>query len=187
VKIEAGLKSKKFGCVKIYLGYIYKYAYDKAYLPIYKLAEKYQIPIVFHTGDTNTSKGKLKYADPMTIDEVAVDYPKVNFIMAHLGNPWINTASEVAYKNPNVYVDMSALLIGDISSYSQDDLQKYLIGPISWAFGYMESSKKMMYGSDFPLADTGKYLQAVLKAIPAANHREFLYENAARVFNIKVK
>ena len=74
--LEDGLKSGKFGCIKIYLGYVHVWAYDPAYEPVYALAEKYDVPVVFHTGDTYSIQGKLKYADPLTIDEVAVDHPR---------------------------------------------------------------------------------------------------------------
>lgn len=69
--VEAGLKDKKFRCIKIYLGYVYRYTYDKEHQGIYRLAEKYNVPVVFHTGDTYSTNGKLKYSDPLTIDEVA--------------------------------------------------------------------------------------------------------------------
>ncbi|HEX4924782.1 MAG TPA: amidohydrolase family protein, partial [Bdellovibrionales bacterium] len=88
-KLEHALKSRKYRCVKVYLGYEHQFAYDKGYAPVYRLARKYDVPVVFHTGDTYSSKGKLKYADPMTIDEVAVDHPDVTFVIAHCGNPWI--------------------------------------------------------------------------------------------------
>ncbi len=112
--IERDIKSKKYSCIKIYLGYIHAFAYDKVYRPLYSIAEKYNVPVVFHTGDTYSTQGKLKYSDPLTIDEVAVDFPKVKFVIAHLGNPWVQSAAEVVYKNPNVYADASAFLIGKL-------------------------------------------------------------------------
>ena len=80
--LESQLKSGRYGCIKIYLGYIYQYAYDKNYEPAYKLAEKYDVPVVFHTGDTYDVDGLLKYSDPLTIDEVAVKHRKVQFVIA---------------------------------------------------------------------------------------------------------
>ena len=101
---------------KIYLGYVHRYAYDPVYRPYYEFAGKYKVPVVFHTGDTASKRAKLKYADPLTVDEVAVDYPNTTFVIAHCGNPWIESAAEVAYKNDNVYLECSALLTGDLSS-----------------------------------------------------------------------
>ena len=71
VALEAGLASKKYRCIKIYLGYKHQYAYDPAYEPAYRLAEIYHVPVVFHTGDTDSQRAKLKYAAPLTVDEVA--------------------------------------------------------------------------------------------------------------------
>jgi len=186
-EIEHALKSKKYGCVKIYLGYIHRYAYDKAYEGIYKLAEKYDVSVVFHTGDTYATKAKLKYADPMTIDEVAVDHPGVRFVIAHSGNPWINTAAEVAYKNPNVYLDVSGMVVGDISKYSKEILDVYLVNPISWIFNYIENPSKMLYGSDWPLVNMGLYINAVKRAIPEEHWHAVFYENAVNVFKLNIK
>ena len=86
-RLEADLSSGRYRCVKIYLGYVHKYAYDPSYEPVYRLAERYKVPVVFHTGDTYSTKAKVKFADPLTIDEVAVDHPHVTFVLAHAGNP----------------------------------------------------------------------------------------------------
>jgi hypothetical protein len=183
--IEAGLKDGRFQCIKIYLGYVHRFAYEKEYEPAYKLAEKYHVPVVFHTGDTYSVKGKLKYADPLTIDEVAVDHPKVTFVIAHCGNPWIESAAEVAYKNPNVYLDGSAFLIGDLSKESPAKIQEYVVKPISWIFGYMEDPTKLMYGTDWPLADMKSYMIAFRQAIPRQYWKQVFHDNAVNVFKMK--
>lgn len=182
--IEQGLKDQKYRCIKIYLGYVHAFAYDSQYKPLYRMAEKYKVPVVFHTGDTYSTKGKLKFADPLTIDEVAVDFPNVKFVIAHIGNPWIQSAAEVAYKNPNVYLDGSALLIGNISNYSPESLQKYVIQPLSWTFGYVENPKKLMFGSDWPLASIKDYVEAFKKAIPEKHWEKVFRTNAEEVFNL---
>src|SRR6185369_9203512 len=55
-EVETGLRSGKYGCMKIYLGYVHRFAYDAAYEPVYKLAEKYDVAVVFHTGDTYSTR-----------------------------------------------------------------------------------------------------------------------------------
>jgi len=183
--LEEGLKSGKFGCIKVYLGYVHRWAYDAAYEPVYALAEKYDVPVVFHTGDTYSIRGKLKYADPLTIDEVAVDHPKVTFVIAHAGNPWIQSAAEVAYKNPNVYLDGSALLIGDLGKRPRETVDRYVVQPISWIFGYLEDPSKLMFGTDWPLTDIASYVDAFKRAIPKEHWRAVFHDNAARVFKFK--
>lgn len=182
--LEKGLASRDYRCVKIYLGYVHRFANDPVYRAVYKVAQKHNVPVVFHTGDVYTSRGKLKYSDPLTIDEVAVDFPKVTFVIAHLGNPWIQSAAEVAYKNPNVYVEASALLIGDLKKISDNGVQHYVIDPIRWAFGYMEDPSKMMYGTDWPLTGMKDYLEAYKKAIPPQHWCEVFFENAVKVFRL---
>jgi len=184
-EIEKGLQSGKFSCIKIFLGYVHQYASDKNYRPLYKLAEKYDVPVVFHTGDTYYHTGKVKYSDPMTIDEVAVDFPNTRFVIAHCGIPWYQTAAELAFKNPNVYLDGSGIIVGDLSKTSPEVFEKVLVEPIRWVFTYIENPKKLMYGSDWPLADMKPYLEAFKRAIPKEHWQAVFHDNAARVFKLK--
>jgi len=182
--IEEGLRSGKYECIKVYLGYIHQYAYDKSYEPAYELAAKYDVPVVFHTGDTNSTRARLKFADPLTIDEVAVDHPKVRFVIAHCGNPWIESAAEVAYKNPNVYLDGSALLIGNLDRMPRAKVDAYVVRPLAWVFGYLEDPTKLMFGSDWPLTDINSYVSAFKRAIPREHWKAVFHDNAARVFKL---
>ena len=182
--LENGLRTGKYGCIKIYLGYVHRFAYDAEYEPVYQLARKYDVPVVFHTGDTYSAKAKVKFADPLTIDEVAVDHPDVRFVIAHCGNPWIESAAEVAYKNPNVYLECSALLIGDLSK-KQQQVDTYVVRPIAWIFGYLEDPTKLMFGTDWPLTSIKPYVDAYKRAIPKEHWRAVFHDNAARVFKFK--
>lgn len=182
--LEAGLKAGRYRCLKIYLGYVHRWAYDKAYEPVYRLAERYKVPVVFHTGDTYDDGALLKYADPLTIDEVAVAHPKVDFVLGHMGNPWIQSAAEVAYKNKNVYIEFSALLVGDLRKTESVKVEEYIVKPIRWAFGYVDDPKKFMYGTDWPLVEMKLYLDACKKAVPPEHWKAIFQENAARVFKL---
>ncbi len=184
-RVEEGLKSGKYGCIKIYLGYVKRWAAAEEYRPLYRLAEKYDVAVVFHTGDTYDIDGHLKYADPLTIDEVAVEFRKVRFVIAHLGNPWIQSAAEVAYKNPNVWLDGSALLIGDLSKEPKAKVDEYVVKPLRWAFGYLENPKKLLFGTDWPLARVGPYIEAFKRAIPKEHWRAVFHDNAVEVFKLK--
>jgi len=181
-RLEDGLASRRYRCIKIYLGYVHQYAFDRNYEPAYELAEKYHVPVVFHTGDTDSQWAKLKYADPLTVDEVAVDHPKVTFVLAHAGNPWIESAAEVAYKNPNVYLDGSAFLIGDLKQTAPEQIETYLVKPVRWIFNYIGDPTKLMFGTDWPLTDIGPYLEAFKRAIPREHWKAVFHDNAARVY-----
>jgi uncharacterized protein len=184
-EIEDGLKSKKYGCIKIYLGYIHKFASDPIYKKAYELAEKYSVPVVFHTGDIYDVDGKLKYSDPMTIDEIAVDYRKVTFVIAHIGNPWIQTAAEVAYKNPNVYLEGSAILIGDLTRFSKREIEEQMVKSLRWVFSYIENPKKLMFGTDWPLVPIDQYLNVFFEAIPPQHWSAVFHDNAVRIYKLK--
>lgn len=176
--IEEGIMNKKIRGIKIYLGYYPFYANDKIYHPFYRIAAKYEIPVIFHTGDTLLKTAKLKYSLPLSVDEVAVDFPETTFIIAHIGNPWIEDAAAVAYKNKNVYVDLSGL-------YSANNpLEKELIKRIRNAFLYVEDSSKFLYGSDWPVARMDDYIKFIKKCILAKYYNEVFYLNAKRIFKI---
>lgn len=55
----------------------------------------------------------MRQAHPLLVDDIAVDFPKVKFVLCHLGNPWFQDAAQVLYKNDNVYADISGLTLGD--------------------------------------------------------------------------
>lgn len=181
-RLEKGLKDRKFGCIKIYLGYVYQMASHPNYKPAYKLAEKYKVPVVFHTGDTSEKGALLKYAEPMDIDEVAVTHPNVTFVIAHLGNPWVETAAEIVYKNDNVYADISAFLVGELETRSENDVDELIVKPVRWAFQFIENPNKLMFGTDWPLVGMKPYITAIKKAIPEQYWEDVFYNNAAKVF-----
>lgn len=178
-------KAGQYRCFKIYLGYAHYFPADPLYRPVYKLAREFHVPVVFHTGDTYDVKGKIKFADPLGVDEVAVDYPDVKFVIAHAGNPWIQSAAEVAYKNANVYLDISAFMIGDMNEQPATKVATYVEGPVRWIFGYVENPKKIMFGTDWPLTKIGPYVEAIKRSIPQEHWRAVFYDNAREVFGFE--
>lgn len=184
-QLEKGLKDGKFSCIKIYLGYVPRYATDPIYDPVYQLAEKYEVPVVFHTGDVFDPNARVKFADPLLVDDVAVQHRKINFVIAHCGNPWIDTAAEIAYKNENVYLDGSAFLTGDLDQMPTTKVEESVVKPLKWIFNYIENPKKLMFGTDWPLTKTSSYIKAFKTAIPPEHWDDVFYNNAARVFKIK--
>lgn len=178
-KTKELIKSGEIKGLKVYLGYFPFYPYDKVYHPFYNLAAKYNIPVIFHTGDTYSEKAKVKFAHPLNVDEVAVDFPNTKFVIAHLGNPWVIDAAEVIYKNKNVYGDLSGFAVGDASKVlgiSIDSLKE--------ALNYCGYSR-IMYGSDWPIAPMKPYIALIKKIIPEESHNAVFYDNTKNLFNIK--
>jgi predicted TIM-barrel fold metal-dependent hydrolase len=182
VAIARALEANRVSCLKIYLGYVPRWASDPVYEPLYRLAARHGAPVVFHTGDTSDPDALIKYADPLTIDEVAVAHRDVTFVIAHCGNPWLQSAAEVAYKNPNVMLECSALMTGNVDEIEPEIRERYVVDAIRWVFGYVEDPAKLMFGTDWPLVEQAPYVRAYMEAIPEAHWDAVFFGNAVRVF-----
>lgn len=179
---RAELQNPATAGLKIYAGYQPFYVSDPVYDPFYELAEEYDVPVVIHTGDTANPSGILKYAHPLTVDEAAVRFPRVRFVMAHYGNPWIIDATEVAKKNPNVYLDVSGLAEGVFeAAWFTKTYRGYWEHMKTW-LTYLGRYDKVLYGSDWPLVHMSRYIELIQNLIPAQQHTAVFYENALKVF-----
>lgn len=189
-RAEEQIQSGRIVALKAYLGYTHYFASDRGYVPYYELAAKYRLPFFFHTGDTYSPYGKLKYAHPLTVDEVAVDFPKVNFVLCHVGNPWTLDAAEVIYKNMNVWADLSGLVVGseeEIDADANSQNRRDLIERIRAAFRYAERPNRFIYGSDWPLAPMPAYAELIHEMIPIEFHELVFAENARTLFGERMR
>lgn len=185
--IDQVLASGRMKGLKIYLGYYHFFPDDDRYKPLYELAGKHDVPVMLHTGDTYSSNAKVRFAHPLRIDDVAVDFRQVKFVLCHLGNPWTIDAAELLYKNPNVYADLSGFLVGDEAYFADaenDEGIGHAVERIRRALAWVENPEKILYGSDWPLAPMHSYLQFVKRAIPERDFRKVFYGNARTVFKL---
>lgn len=183
-RLEGWLKEKKIVGIKFYLGYQHVYPYEERCRPIYELCLKYNVPAVFHTGDTlagGVSNPKLKYSHPIHVDEVAVDFPNLKIVVAHLGNPWLIDCAEILYKNKNVYADISGLVIGDDLGSNYGDLMRNRIKELVAYAG----DTKLLYGTDWPLAPMAPYIKfAKSLGLSLEGLERLFYKNAVELFNL---
>lgn len=170
--------------LKIYAGYYHYHVHDEIYHPLYKIAEKYNLPVVIHSGDTFSKKGLLKYSHPLEIDELAHLFPNVTFIIAHFGDPWIMDAAEVASKNDNVYIDLSGLIVGDENEVNRFKVDEF-ITHIKRGLVYLDNYNKVLFGTDWPLVAVKPYIEFIKSLIPTIHHEKVFYLNAKNVFKIK--
>lgn len=125
---------------------------DRMAYPLYEaIAEEGGI-MLFHTGQTGVGAGmrggmgmKLKYSNPMAVDDVAVDFPDTKIILAHPSFPWQEEALSVATHKPNVYIDLS----GWSPKYFPSILVRYCNTLLK---------KKMLFGSDWPAITPDRWL-----------------------------
>lgn len=185
--VESALATGQVKALKGYLGYLH-YGPDHAgYRPYYELAERFKLPVIFHTGDTYSVRAKLRFAHPLLIDDVAVDFRGVKFVVAHVGNPWLTEAAEVVYKNVNVWADLSGLAIGSAEDFSADEKQETLQEAreaLRRAFRYAERPNRFLFGSDWPLAPIAAYKSFIGSAIPEIYHPLVFEDNARSLFQL---
>ena len=145
----------ELGLVGIKLGPNYQ-VFDPlgpAALRIYELAERHGLPILFHQGASPVREAPLRFAHPLLMDEVAIRFPELRVVMAHLGHPWQRETIVTIRKHPHVYADVSALFYRPWSFY--EGLR------LAHEWGALD---KLLFGSDFPIAtpaETAAGLRAV--------------------------
>ena len=128
------------------------YPHDRMAYPIYEAIEESGKPALFHTGQTGVGSGmrggygiKLEYSNPMHLDQVAIDFPDMNIIMAHPSFPWQDEALAVAQHKPNDYIDLS----GWSPKYFPANLVRYANSILK---------HKVLFGSDFPIITPDRWL-----------------------------
>ncbi len=181
--MEERIQSGLVRGIKLYPGYDHYAINDPSLEGVFRIAAKHQVPVLIHTGDTYAKTAKVRMAHPLLVDDVAVDYPDVRFVMCHLGNPWFQDTAEVLYKNENVFADISGLTLGEFSY----DFERYVAMRVREMVWYMgDPGKQLMYGTDWPLVRMPPYL----KFLRELGFEEEQYENvcwrtAARLFRIE--
>jgi len=183
--VEDELKRLRVVALKGYLGYLHFEPNHPGYRAYYDLAARYRIPVFFHTGDTYSPYAKLKFAQPLLVDEVAVDHPQTNFILAHVGNPWMMDAAAVIYKNLNVWCDLSGLMVGDEDAFvaERQETREDIGRLVRQAFRYAERPTRFLYGSDWPLIPMAPYRNWIASQIPPAFHEDVFRDNARKLFS----
>lgn len=181
--VEKWLKSGAIYGLKFYTGYEYFYPNGPEIKPYLKVLEKYKKPVIFHSGDTyNLEKGaKLKYAHPLHFDDVAVDFPNLPIIIAHLGYPWVIDAAEVVYKNKNVFSDCSGLAYGKLRKSDKELIKKLISTFIEYAGG----SSKLIFGTDWSIVDQKDYTEFLNRlSFNPRDKAKFLSVTAVEIFGI---
>jgi predicted TIM-barrel fold metal-dependent hydrolase len=147
--------------------------------PLYEVIAEAGLPALFHTGQTGIGAGmpgggglRLKYSNPIYLDDVAADFPDMPIIMAHPSVPWQDEALAVATHKPNVYIDLS----GWSPKYFPPQLVQYANGQLK---------HKMLFGSDYPLITPDRWLKDFNDAgFKPEVHELILKQNAIKALKI---
>lgn len=147
--------------------------------PLYEVIAEYGLPAIFHTGHSGIGTGmrgggglRLKYGQPILVDDVAADFPDMKIILAHLSWPWTDESLSMALHKTNVFIDLS----GWSPKYFPPQVVRYANGQLR---------DKVMFGSDFPVIHPDRWIDAARDA----GFREdvlpgIMKNNAARVLGL---
>ncbi len=136
---------RNLGCRGVKLGPVYQgvHPLDQRYYAIYDYCQRHRLPVMMHMATTFSSGVPLEYARPVHVDRVAVDFPDLKIVLAHLGHPWEPEAIAVIRKQPNVFADVSALYYRPWQFYhAMRLLTEY------------RADSKVLFGSDYPATTT---------------------------------
>ena len=124
---------------------------DRAYYPIYSAIAEAGVPALFHTGQTGIGSGlpgghgvKLRYSDPMLLDDVAADFPELTIVMAHPAVPWVDAQISIATHKANVYIDLSG--------WSPKYFPPQLVRAAN-----RQLSTKVLFGTDYPYIELDRW------------------------------
>jgi uncharacterized protein len=152
---------------------------DRAVYPLYEVIAEAGLPAVFHTGHSGIGSGlpggggiRLKYSDPMLVDDVAVDFPELTIVLAHPSFPWQDEAISVALHKQQVYIDLS----GWSPKYFAPQLVRYANTLLR---------ERVLFGSDYPMITPDRWLADFAEADFKDEVRPLiLKENAARLLGL---
>ncbi|HVW09269.1 MAG TPA: amidohydrolase family protein [Bryobacteraceae bacterium] len=152
---------------------------DSLAYPLYEVFADAKLPVLFHTGHSGIGTGmpggggiRLKYGNPMAIDDVAVDFPGLPIILAHPSFPWQDEAISVCLHKPTVYIDLS----GWSPKYFSATLVQYANSLLK---------NKVLFGSDYPLLTPDRWMADFEKiGIKDEVRPLILKENAVRLFGL---
>jgi uncharacterized protein len=152
---------------------------DRAFYPLYEVIAEAGLPALFHTGHSGIGAGlpggggiRLKYSNPIYVDDVAVDFPELKIVLAHPSFPWQDEAISVALHKQQVYIDLS----GWSPKYFPEQLVRYANTLLR---------ERVLFGSDYPLITPDRWLADFEQAPFRDEVRPLiLKQNAARLLGL---
>ncbi|HZE59316.1 MAG TPA: amidohydrolase family protein [Burkholderiales bacterium] len=153
---------------------------DRMAYPLYEVIAEAKLPALFHTGQTGVGAGtpggggiRIKYSNPLFLDDVAVDFPDMPIILAHPSFPWQEEALSVATHKPQVYIDLSGWS------------PKYF-PPLLVQYANTLLKDKILFGSDYPVMAPERWMEEFDKLPIKPEVRPLiLKQNAARLLNLR--
>lgn len=159
--------------LKLYPTYQCFYPNDPILYKTYAVAQERGLPVMIHTGSSIFPTARIKYGDPIFADDVAVDFPRLNIVLAHSGRgPWYEHAVSLARIRPNVFLEISGI--------PPHRLLEYLPA-------VARMPDKTIFGSDWPTVPPIKGIVEGIAALklPADALQKIFWANAARLLRLE--
>lgn len=159
--------------LKLYPSYQFYYPNDVRLYALYEACAAAGIPVLLHIGSSVIPGTRIKYCDPIHLDDVAVDFPQLTIVMAHGGRGfWYDVCAFLAAHKPNVYIDLTGLVPGRLLEY----------------FPQLERmSDKVVFGTDWPAMPKSVTFnrEAIARlGLSETAQRRIFHDNAARILGL---
>ncbi len=171
-ELERLVTKDGFRGIKLYPTYEHFYTNDRELYPMYAVAQSLNIPVMVHTGSSVFRGAKLKYGDPLALDDVAVDFPNLKIVMAHSGRGfWYDRAFFLARLHENVYMEIAGLPPQRLLEYFPE---------------FERNADKIIFGSDWPGMPYIQRNIELFRKLPLkeSTKEKVLGGNAARVLGL---
>ena len=154
--------------------------YDRMAWPLYEVIAEHKLPAIFHSGHSGIGAGmrcggglRLQNSNPMLLEDVAMDFPDIEIVIAHPSWPWQDEALSLALHKPNVWIDLS----GWSPKYFPPQLVQYANTLLK---------DRMLFGSDYPLITPERWMKDFAEAgFKPAVQPLILKQNAMRLLRLQ--
>jgi predicted TIM-barrel fold metal-dependent hydrolase len=171
-ELERYVTEMGFRGLKLYPTYHHFYANSNRIYPLYAKAQELGIPVMIHTGSSIFKGARLKYGDPLYMDDVAVDFPGLTLLMVHSGRGfWYDRAYFLAKLHVNMYMEIAGLPPQKLLDYFPE-LERV--------------ADKVIFGSDWPgMPHIGRNIE-IIRGLPLGEEskEKILGGNAARILGL---
>jgi len=169
-KLEEYVKEQGVKGLKLLPSYQFFYLSEARLHPLYAKAQELKVPVLIHIGSSIFRGTRMKYCDPIQLDDIAIDFPELNIIMAHSGRGfWYEECFFLSRFHKNIYMEISGLPPKNLLNYFPE-LDK--------------NSEKVIFGSDWPAMPSSiKENIEEIKSLPLSDKtiEGILYKNAERI------
>lgn len=171
-ELRRKVEDEGFRGLKLYPTYQHFYLNDQRMYPLYQAAQELNIPVLIHTGSSVFKGTRLKYGDPLDLDDVARDFPELKLVMAHSGRGvWYDHAYFMAKLHSNIYMELAGLPPKKLMSYFPE---------------LARITNKVIFGSDWPgMPWIKRNMEAITKLpLGAEGIENILGGNAAKLLGL---